>query len=161
MLDLLYFISLDMHTVWWDSKSYLKFGTRPGQTWRPPCKLTTSVPSISTACSQFSNWITRPVFPRCIRKILKLNQRKKLRSIHLLKIFMDAEEVDNDKIMWYILLHLTFVASAFAMGYLDILVRDKPKSPATGSNSWLALAKCAPPRDTASRYRLWLRSSAG
>ncbi len=56
-------------------------------------------------------------------------------SIHLLKIFMDAEEVDNDKIMWYILLHLTFVASAFAMGYLDILVRDKSKSPAIGSDS--------------------------
>ena len=46
-------------------------------------------------------------------------------SIHLLKIFMDAEEVDNTKIMWYILLHLTFVGSAFAMGYLDILARDK------------------------------------
>ncbi len=46
-------------------------------------------------------------------------------SIHLLKIFMDAEEVANDKIMWFILLHLTFVASAFAMGYLDILARDK------------------------------------
>ena len=46
-------------------------------------------------------------------------------SIHLLKIFMDAEEVENAKIMWYIFLHMTFVASAFAMGYLDILARDK------------------------------------
>jgi uncharacterized protein (TIGR00645 family) len=46
-------------------------------------------------------------------------------SIHLLKIFMDAEDVENTKIMWYLLLHLTFVASAFAMGYLDILARDK------------------------------------
>ena len=46
-------------------------------------------------------------------------------SIHLLKIFMDAEDVDNDKIMWYIILHMTFVASAFAMGYLDILARNK------------------------------------
>ncbi len=49
-------------------------------------------------------------------------------SIHLLKIFMDAQEVDNAKIMWYILLHLTFVASAFAMGYLDILAREKGPS---------------------------------
>ena len=49
-------------------------------------------------------------------------------SIHLLKIFMDAQEVDNAKIMWYILLHLTFVASAFAMGYLDILARDREPS---------------------------------
>ena len=56
-------------------------------------------------------------------------------SIHLLKIFMDAEKVDNDKIMWYILLHLTFVASAFAMGYLDILVRDKSKVYGTGPNA--------------------------
>ena len=56
-------------------------------------------------------------------------------SLHLLKIFMDATEVDNDKIMWYILLHLTFVASAFAMGYLDILVRDKSKLPARGGDS--------------------------
>ena len=46
-------------------------------------------------------------------------------SIHLLKIFMDAQDVDNTKIMWYILLHLTFVLSAFAMGYLDILARNK------------------------------------
>lgn len=48
-------------------------------------------------------------------------------SIHLLKIFMDAQDVDNDKIMWYILLHLTFVGSAFAMGYLDLLARDDRK----------------------------------
>jgi uncharacterized protein (TIGR00645 family) len=46
-------------------------------------------------------------------------------SIHLLKIFMGAESVENDKIMWYVLLHLTFVGSAFAMGFLDILARDK------------------------------------
>ena len=46
-------------------------------------------------------------------------------SIHLLKIFMNAEGIANDKIMWYILLHLTFVGSAFAMGYLDLLARDK------------------------------------
>ncbi|NRB41633.1 MAG: TIGR00645 family protein [Pseudomonadales bacterium] len=44
-------------------------------------------------------------------------------SIHLLKVFMDAKNVPNDKIMWYILLHLTFVLSAFAMGYLDKLTK--------------------------------------
>jgi len=42
-------------------------------------------------------------------------------SIHLLKIFMNAEKVDNEKIKIYILLHITFVLSAFAMGFLDIL----------------------------------------
>jgi uncharacterized protein (TIGR00645 family) len=40
-------------------------------------------------------------------------------SIHLLKIFMNASNIDNDKLKWYVLLHMTFVASAFAMGYLD------------------------------------------
>lgn len=40
-------------------------------------------------------------------------------SIHLLKVFMNAMATENDKIMWYILLHMTFVISAFAMGVLD------------------------------------------
>jgi len=42
-------------------------------------------------------------------------------SIHLLKKFMEAETIDNDKLMWYVLIHVTFVASAFAMGILDFL----------------------------------------
>lgn len=46
-------------------------------------------------------------------------------SIHLLKIFMDAANTDNDKIMWFVILHVTFVLSAFAMGYLDILTQSK------------------------------------
>lgn len=45
-------------------------------------------------------------------------------SIHLLKIFMNAENTDNDKLMWYTLIHITFVLSAFAMGYLDRLMRQ-------------------------------------
>jgi uncharacterized protein (TIGR00645 family) len=44
-------------------------------------------------------------------------------SIHLLKIFMNAPNVTNDKILWYVIMHLTFVASAFAMGYLDKLTK--------------------------------------
>ncbi|MBM5810370.1 MAG: TIGR00645 family protein [Gammaproteobacteria bacterium] len=40
-------------------------------------------------------------------------------SIHLLRIFMDAQKVQNDKIMWYVLLHLTFVVSAVLLGVLD------------------------------------------
>jgi uncharacterized protein (TIGR00645 family) len=40
-------------------------------------------------------------------------------SIHLLKIFMDVKDITNDKIMWSVFMHLTFVASAFAMGTLD------------------------------------------
>ncbi len=42
-------------------------------------------------------------------------------SIHLLKKFMAAEGIDNDKLLWYVLMHITFVASAFAMGLLDAL----------------------------------------
>jgi len=46
-------------------------------------------------------------------------------SIHLLKVFMNTENVDNDKIKWYLLIHITFVTSAFAMGYLDKITRNK------------------------------------
>ncbi len=44
-------------------------------------------------------------------------------SIYLLKIFMNTENIDNDKIQWYLLIHITFVVSAFAMGYLDKITR--------------------------------------
>jgi uncharacterized protein (TIGR00645 family) len=40
-------------------------------------------------------------------------------SIHLLKVFMDAQKIENDKIMWYVILHLTFVVSAVLLGVLD------------------------------------------
>ena len=45
-------------------------------------------------------------------------------SIHLLKIFMNAEQTDNDKLLWYTIIHMAFVASAVAMGYLDRLTRQ-------------------------------------
>lgn len=44
-------------------------------------------------------------------------------SIHLLRVFMEVQNIENDKIMWYVLLHITFVLSAFVMGYLDKLSR--------------------------------------
>lgn len=40
-------------------------------------------------------------------------------SIHLLRIFMQVEDIDNDKLWLYIALHLTFVVSAVMMGLLD------------------------------------------
>ena len=40
-------------------------------------------------------------------------------SIHLLKVFMDIEDIENDKLFWYVIIHLTMVFSAFLMGYLD------------------------------------------
>lgn len=44
-------------------------------------------------------------------------------SIHLLRIFMDARNVPDNKLMWYVIIHLTFVLSAFIMGYLDRITR--------------------------------------
>ncbi|MCG3739973.1 TIGR00645 family protein [Vibrio cincinnatiensis] len=44
-------------------------------------------------------------------------------SIHLLKVFMNTENIANDKIKWYLLLHITFVLSAFIMGYLDKITK--------------------------------------
>jgi uncharacterized protein (TIGR00645 family) len=40
-------------------------------------------------------------------------------SIHLLRVFMKAESTENDKIMWYVILHMTFVLSAVLLGVLD------------------------------------------
>jgi len=45
-------------------------------------------------------------------------------SIHLLKLFMNAENVPNDKLMWYVLIHLTFVVSAFGMAIIDRMTRQ-------------------------------------
>jgi uncharacterized protein (TIGR00645 family) len=40
-------------------------------------------------------------------------------SIHLLQKFMDAEKIENDKLMWYTILHMAFVLSAVMLGVLD------------------------------------------
>ncbi len=40
-------------------------------------------------------------------------------SIHLLRAFMNAQQIENDKLMWYVIIHLTFVVSAVMMGVLD------------------------------------------
>jgi uncharacterized protein (TIGR00645 family) len=40
-------------------------------------------------------------------------------SIHLLRVFMNAPQIDNEKIMWYVILHMTFVLSALLLGVLD------------------------------------------
>jgi len=42
-------------------------------------------------------------------------------SIHLLKVFMNVQQIANDKLTWYVLIHITFVLSAFLMGYLEKL----------------------------------------
>jgi len=44
-------------------------------------------------------------------------------SIHLLRVFMNMDNMTPDKLLWYVVIHLTFVASAFAMGALDRITR--------------------------------------
>lgn len=43
-------------------------------------------------------------------------------SIHLLKAFMNIREIPNDKLLWLVIIHLTFVVSALMLGVLDKLV---------------------------------------
>lgn len=40
-------------------------------------------------------------------------------SIHLLKIFMQVPGYTSEQLMWYVILHLTFVISAVLLGVLD------------------------------------------
>jgi len=49
-------------------------------------------------------------------------------SIHLLKIFMGAEAYNSEQLKWYVIIHMTFVGSAFLMGYLDKIAKHEPKA---------------------------------
>ena len=40
-------------------------------------------------------------------------------SIHLLQKFMEVTQIDNDKLMWYVIIHMTFVLSALLLAFLD------------------------------------------
>lgn len=40
-------------------------------------------------------------------------------SIHLLKAFVKAESLANDKLMWLVIIHLTFVVSALILAFVD------------------------------------------
>ena len=44
-------------------------------------------------------------------------------SIHLLRIFMNIRTIENDKLLWYVIVHLTFVLSALVMCWIDLLTR--------------------------------------
>lgn len=44
-------------------------------------------------------------------------------SIHLLRIFMNIPTIENDKLMWYVIIHLTFVLSALVMCWIDLLTK--------------------------------------
>lgn len=48
-------------------------------------------------------------------------------SIHLLQVFLNATQYDNQKIMWTTLIHLAFVVSALTLALVDrIAVGGKP-----------------------------------
>jgi uncharacterized protein (TIGR00645 family) len=42
-------------------------------------------------------------------------------SIHLLKAFVNAEKIANDKLMWMVIIHMTFVVSALLLAFVDKL----------------------------------------
>jgi len=44
-------------------------------------------------------------------------------SIHLLRIFVNAHQIPDNKLMWYVILHMTFVVSAFIVAYMDKMTK--------------------------------------
>lgn len=42
-------------------------------------------------------------------------------SIHLLRVFVKIDQLPNDKIFWYVIVHMTFVISALLLAVLDRL----------------------------------------
>ena len=47
-------------------------------------------------------------------------------SIHLLQIFLNANQYTDNKLMWFTIIHLAFVVSAVMLGFLEKLMA-KPK----------------------------------
>jgi uncharacterized protein (TIGR00645 family) len=48
-------------------------------------------------------------------------------SIHLLKTFIDVEKAANDRVvMWQVIIHITFVASAIFLAWIERLTTPKP-----------------------------------
>ncbi len=43
-------------------------------------------------------------------------------SIHLLKTFINAEQIPEETIMWQVIIHVTFLLSAVALAYTDRLI---------------------------------------
>jgi uncharacterized protein (TIGR00645 family) len=43
-------------------------------------------------------------------------------SIHLLQVFLNANQFTNDKLMWFTIIHLAFVFSALILAWIDIMM---------------------------------------
>lgn len=52
-------------------------------------------------------------------------------SIHLLQVFLNADQFSDSKIMWLTIVHMAFVFSALLLAYIDRVMTDtkKDKSP--------------------------------
>ncbi|MDO3442610.1 TIGR00645 family protein [Agrobacterium sp. V1] len=53
-------------------------------------------------------------------------------SIHLLQIFLNANQYSDSKLMWFTIIHLAFVVSAVMLGFLEKLMakpKDKSEKP--------------------------------
>ncbi|CAL4326040.1 TIGR00645 family protein [Buchnera aphidicola] len=46
-------------------------------------------------------------------------------SVHLLRLFMEAEKISDNKIILCVVIHLSFVLSAFGMAYIDKMSKKK------------------------------------
>jgi uncharacterized protein (TIGR00645 family) len=49
-------------------------------------------------------------------------------SIHLLATFIKASSLNSETIMWQVVLHLTFVVSAFALAFIDRIMQPAAKA---------------------------------
>jgi uncharacterized protein (TIGR00645 family) len=54
---------------------------------------------------------------------LKMKVAASIVAISSIQVFMNAENIKVDYLMWYVIIHMAFVVSAFAMGYLDKLTK--------------------------------------
>jgi len=50
-------------------------------------------------------------------------------SIHLLKTFINAENLTDNTIMWQVVIHITFLLSAVALAYTDKIMHHTPHNP--------------------------------
>ncbi len=48
-------------------------------------------------------------------------------SIHLLQVFLNANQYTDSKLMWLTIIHLAFVISAVMLGYLEVMMNGKKK----------------------------------
>jgi uncharacterized protein (TIGR00645 family) len=48
-------------------------------------------------------------------------------SIHLLQVFLNAEQFNNDKVMWLTIVHMAFVVSALLLAYIDRVMTGTKK----------------------------------